>query len=70
MKKTILNLGTSISKNEQKEIKGGLRHFLGNECNTDYDCLLIAEQGSGVKCCSGSCIITPAPIYLEGLTCA
>jgi hypothetical protein len=70
MKKTILNLGTSISKNEQKEINGGLRHYSGNECNTDSDCLLVAEEGFAVKCCSGTCISTSSPTYLEGLTCA
>lgn len=55
MKKTILNLGRTLNKTDQKTISGGLRHYLGNECNTNSDCPPDNDDEI-IKCCSGTCI--------------
>jgi len=52
--KNLKNLGIALTKAEQKTINGGLRFYLGNECNTNANC----PQGEHdiVKCCFGTCV--------------
>ncbi|WP_299683374.1 hypothetical protein [uncultured Tenacibaculum sp.] len=67
MKKSILTLGKLISKESQKEIKGGLRHFYGHECKQHGDC---TNQDYDVSlCCSGVCVNAFLEEHLQGLTC-
>lgn len=54
MKKSILNLGKALNRAEQREVSGELRHYLGNECNTNADCP--PGDHEIIKCCSGNCI--------------
>lgn len=52
--KKLKSLGYALTKAEQKTINGSLRHFLGNECNTSFDC----PEGpwDNILCCSGTCV--------------
>ena len=67
MKNSIINLGKIISKESQKEIRGGLRHFFGHECKQHGDCTNPDHDFSA--CCSGVCVHGISQAHLQGLTC-
>lgn len=60
MLKNILNLGGAqeLSKNEQKEIIGGLKHTCSNSlwCTFDRDCLPEVGGGSAGVCLNQCCV--------------
>ncbi|MDP2541210.1 hypothetical protein MK851_07275 [Tenacibaculum sp. 1B UA] len=55
MKKSILNLGTSLNKTKQKAIKGG---------NTGTFCYTFRDCGPDEDCCHGECFNSKIAIDL------
>lgn len=65
MKRSILNIGKSLTKNEQKQVHGGTNYFhklYRDRCNSDDECQPSGSYaGDFYQCQHGFCVDTRDP---------